>query len=132
MFPEYSILPSIGLSVAKSAQKITANSTYWEANLDGAGGGRMIKGKGRAVLKVNPKLSFTRKIPAHRKLFCGCGTSTAQNMREPTCFLPGLRTLHEVSSQRQILLRQVLEGFFLNVVFKEIKNIILIICYFII
>jgi hypothetical protein len=38
MFSEYFILPPIGLSGAESTQKITANSTYWEAKLKGAGG----------------------------------------------------------------------------------------------
>jgi hypothetical protein len=45
IFSEYSILPSIGLSGAKSTLKITANSTYWEAKLKGAGGVARSKGK---------------------------------------------------------------------------------------
>jgi hypothetical protein len=45
IFSEYSILLPIGLSGAESTQKITANSTYWEAKLNGAGGIARSKGK---------------------------------------------------------------------------------------
>jgi len=38
IFSEYSILQPVGLSGAESTQKITANRTYWEAKLQGAGG----------------------------------------------------------------------------------------------
>ena len=38
LFREYFILVLIYLSGAESTQKITANSTYWEAKLKGAGG----------------------------------------------------------------------------------------------
>jgi hypothetical protein len=38
MFSEFFILLPIWLFEAKSTQKITANSTYWEAKLKGAGG----------------------------------------------------------------------------------------------
>jgi hypothetical protein len=45
IFSEYSILLPIGLSGAESTQKITANSTYWEAKLKGSGGIARSKGK---------------------------------------------------------------------------------------
>ncbi len=38
MFSEYSILLPIGLSGSEPTQKITANSTYWVAKLNGSGG----------------------------------------------------------------------------------------------
>jgi hypothetical protein len=38
IFSEYSILQPIGLSGAEPTQKITANSTYWEAKLKGSCG----------------------------------------------------------------------------------------------
>jgi len=38
LFREYFILVLIRLTGAESTQKITANSTYWEAKLKGAGG----------------------------------------------------------------------------------------------
>ena len=38
IFSEYSILLPIGLSGSEPTQKITANSTYWEAKLKGSGG----------------------------------------------------------------------------------------------
>jgi hypothetical protein len=38
LFWEYFILALFGLSGAESTQKITANGTYWEAKLKGAGG----------------------------------------------------------------------------------------------
>ena len=45
IFSEYSILQPVGLSGAESTQKITANSTYWEAKLKGSGGVARSKGK---------------------------------------------------------------------------------------
>jgi len=45
IFSEYSILLPIGLSGAEPTQKITANSTYWEAKLKGSGGIARSKGK---------------------------------------------------------------------------------------
>ena len=45
IFSEYSILLPIWISVAEPTQKITANSTYWEAKLNGAGGVARSTGK---------------------------------------------------------------------------------------
>ena len=45
LFQEYFILELICLSGAESTQKITANSTYWEAKLNGAGVVARSKGK---------------------------------------------------------------------------------------
>ena len=45
IFSEYSLLKPVGLSGAESTQKITANSTYWEAKLKGAGGVARSTGK---------------------------------------------------------------------------------------
>jgi hypothetical protein len=45
LFQEYFILVPIRLIRAESTQKITANSTYWEAKLKGAGGVARSKGK---------------------------------------------------------------------------------------
>ena len=45
MFSEYCILVPICLSGAESTQKITANSTYWEEKLKGAGGVARSRGK---------------------------------------------------------------------------------------
>ena len=45
IFSEYSILQPNGLSGSESTQKITANSTYWEAKLKGSGGVARSKGK---------------------------------------------------------------------------------------
>ena len=45
IFSEYSILQPNGLSGAESTQKITANSTYPKAKLQGSGGIARSKGK---------------------------------------------------------------------------------------
>ena len=45
IFSEYSILQPNGLSGSESTQKITANSTYLEAKLQGSGGIARSKGK---------------------------------------------------------------------------------------
>ena len=45
MFSEYCILVLICLYGDESTQKITANSTYWEAKLKGAGGIARSRGK---------------------------------------------------------------------------------------
>ena len=58
IFSEYSITSSLGYSGLNRTQKITANSTYWKAKLKGLGGS-MVKGKGRAVLRVKPEASFS-------------------------------------------------------------------------
>jgi hypothetical protein len=60
LFSECSILSPIWLSGAESTQKITANSTYWEAKLSGAGGVARSTGKeplfSRSIIPVrDPK-----------------------------------------------------------------------------